>query len=105
LEDKSPKYLNHPNYQLASEVAAKAAQAVFEAIMREGDRWLKNQRLLLSMQQANKYRPIVKPIASEAYVASLPELIKMIEGGAFLSMKELADLAETCMKRLAKSMG
>jgi len=104
IEDKKPKYLNSPNYQLASEVAAKAAQAVFEAFMREGDKWLKNQRLLLSMQQANKYRPIVKPISSEAYVASLADLIKMIKGGAFLSRKELADLASACFQRLNQYM-
>jgi len=96
--------LANPNYQLASEVAAKAAQAVFEALLIHGERWLRNQRLLLSMQQANKYKPIVKPVAPDAYVASLVDLIRMIEGNAPQSLKELIDLASACNAGIAKRM-
>jgi len=49
IRDKSPKYLNHPNYELASQLAAKAAQAVFEAALVGGEGWLKNKRRRLTM--------------------------------------------------------
>jgi len=104
IEDKrTKKQLSDPNYALASEVAAQAAQAVFDVIRRGGSEWFKNPRLLLSMQQSNKYKPVVKPIEPEAFIISLEKLIGLIEkGGGYTSQKQLADLAQACLKQLAR---
>jgi len=102
IEDKrTRRHLYSPNYKLASELAAQAAQAVFEAVNHTGFNWQRNQRLLLTLN--NKGKPIFKPLEPEAFIMSLEKLIELIEkGGGYTSQRQLADLAQVCLRQLSR---
>jgi len=98
---------NSPDYAKTAELAAQAAKAVFEAMLKDNQPWLNNTRFSLSMNYDHKrgqYVPTIKPIPHDAYIASMERFTQMIKDGAFKSNKELTGLVNACVDRLSKSM-
>jgi len=95
-----PRKISSPNYALASGTAALAAQAVFEAVNRDGAHWLLKPRLLLTLNRESKAQ--FKAVDPDAFIMTMENLIEMIEqGGGYTSQKQLTDLAQACLKQIA----
>jgi len=95
-----PPKLHSPNYKLASELAAQAAQAVFEAVNHTGFNWQRNRRLLLTL---NNGKPTFKPLEPDAFITSPEKLPQAIaQGGGYTSQKQLVDLIQACLDQIAK---
>lgn len=95
-------------FALAVEVAAVAANTVFDAVLQGGeisaqDRWMFGVTWGTSNQPS---KPWAQPIKRNAMVASMTELSgRLLEKGSMLpTNQELADLAAACNQRLAQRM-
>jgi len=102
IEDKKrQKQLSSPNYRLASELAAMAAQAVFEAVNQPNTDWMRSRRLLLTIN--TKAKPRFKLLEDDAFITSPEKLTQLIaQGGGYTSQSQLVDLIQACLDQIAK---
>jgi len=89
-----------PNYALASDLAAQAAQAVFDAVLNGGQGWLANKRFLMSTNPKGDF--IFKPLGAGDFITSPDKLTQLIAQGCYTSQKQLVDLLQACLDQIAK---
>lgn len=92
-------------FALASEVAQKAARAVFESVMSGDDDWDVDRWLFsFSHDRDGSLIPYASVIERNAHPVSMETLAEMISepGGMYPKDQELAVLAEACSKRLVE---
>lgn len=95
-------------YELATEVAAAASRAVFNAVLENRAVGL-NERWMFGIgipARDGVAKPWAQPVHRDAMVVSMAELpVRLLEpGGMLLSNTELANLAAACNQRLARRL-
>ena len=90
-------------YAIAAEVASRASQTVFDAVMGDED-WC-NKRLLFGItgNVQGQYVPYVMSIADNALIATIAELPhRILAADLRSSNKDIFDIATACNQKLAQ---
>ncbi|MEF3066300.1 phage antirepressor N-terminal domain-containing protein [Pandoraea apista] len=92
-------------FEMAADVAANAARAIFTELIK-GDGPIDCQRFLFSMSEAPERRMFVNRVPQGAMVATMSELARRINepNASWYSDADLADMIVACQKRLVSRL-